>query len=151
MNNKPHILPFKIRRDIIFNKTKQKLKEAIWIDKVVIYNKICQKNVSKEKILKGRSFSTNTMWNISWVTASAICLINRKIQKNLDKDSAYSILNKIYTIIDISNPNPVKFLPKEKIWSFAMSQSRVYADVNVQRPRDYWDYESLTVQWGYNS
>ncbi|CAA2944864.1 casein kinase II subunit alpha-2 [Olea europaea subsp. europaea] len=29
-----------------------------------------------------------------------------------------------------------------------MSQSRVYADVNVQRPRDYWDYEALTVQWG---
>ncbi|CAI9777171.1 unnamed protein product [Fraxinus pennsylvanica] len=29
-----------------------------------------------------------------------------------------------------------------------MSQSRVYADINVHRPRDYWDYESLTVQWG---
>lgn len=25
---------------------------------------------------------------------------------------------------------------------------RVYADVNVQRPRDYWDYESLVVNWG---
>jgi hypothetical protein len=30
----------------------------------------------------------------------------------------------------------------------AMSRARVYADVNVHRPRDYWDYESLTVQWG---
>ncbi|XP_031495186.1 casein kinase II subunit alpha-2-like isoform X1 [Nymphaea colorata] len=30
----------------------------------------------------------------------------------------------------------------------AMSKSRVYADVNVLRPKDYWDYESLTVQWG---
>ncbi|XWS21274.1 hypothetical protein CRYUN_Cryun30bG0041800 [Craigia yunnanensis] len=29
-----------------------------------------------------------------------------------------------------------------------MSRARVYADVNVKRPRDYWDYESLTVQWG---
>ncbi|KDO81554.1 hypothetical protein CISIN_1g040656mg [Citrus sinensis] len=29
-----------------------------------------------------------------------------------------------------------------------MSRARVYADVNVHRPRDYWDYESLTVQWG---
>ncbi|KAG2699043.1 hypothetical protein I3760_07G174300 [Carya illinoinensis] len=28
-----------------------------------------------------------------------------------------------------------------------MSRARVYADVNVHRPRDYWDYESLTVQW----
>ncbi|XP_022884856.1 casein kinase II subunit alpha-2-like isoform X1 [Olea europaea var. sylvestris] len=29
-----------------------------------------------------------------------------------------------------------------------MSQARVYTDINVQRPSDYWDYESLTVQWG---
>jgi len=26
--------------------------------------------------------------------------------------------------------------------------ARVYADVNVHRPREYWDYESLQVQWG---
>ena len=25
---------------------------------------------------------------------------------------------------------------------------RVYADVNVHRPRDYWDYEALTGNWG---
>ena len=29
-----------------------------------------------------------------------------------------------------------------------MLLSRVYADVNVHRPRDYWDYEALTVNWG---
>jgi len=29
-----------------------------------------------------------------------------------------------------------------------MSRARVYADVNVNRPRDYWDYENLTVTWG---
>mmetsp|Transcript_7333 Transcript_7333/g.21674 ORF Transcript_7333/g.21674 Transcript_7333/m.21674 type:complete len:217 (-) Transcript_7333:263-913(-) len=29
-----------------------------------------------------------------------------------------------------------------------MSRARVYADVNAQRPRDYWDYEALTVNWG---
>ena len=28
------------------------------------------------------------------------------------------------------------------------SNHRVYADVNVHRPRDYWDYEALTVNWG---
>lgn len=28
------------------------------------------------------------------------------------------------------------------------SNFRVYADVNVHRPRDYWDYEALTVNWG---
>lgn len=31
----------------------------------------------------------------------------------------------------------------------SMSQARVYADVNVSRPKDYWDYETLSVQWGY--
>jgi casein kinase II subunit alpha len=31
----------------------------------------------------------------------------------------------------------------------APSKARVYADINVIRPKDYWDYESLTVQWGY--
>ncbi|MBA0653685.1 hypothetical protein Goklo_020829, partial [Gossypium klotzschianum] len=30
----------------------------------------------------------------------------------------------------------------------APSKSRVYADVNVIRPKEYWDYELLTVQWG---
>jgi casein kinase II subunit alpha len=28
------------------------------------------------------------------------------------------------------------------------SQARIYADVNVVRPREYWDYENLAVQWG---
>ncbi|XP_059624000.1 casein kinase II subunit alpha-like [Cornus florida] len=30
----------------------------------------------------------------------------------------------------------------------APSKARVYTDLNVIRPKDYWDYESLTVQWG---
>ncbi|PQP96300.1 casein kinase II subunit alpha [Prunus yedoensis var. nudiflora] len=30
----------------------------------------------------------------------------------------------------------------------AASKARIYSDVNVIRPKDYWDYESLTVQWG---
>jgi len=28
------------------------------------------------------------------------------------------------------------------------SQSRVYADANAHKPREYWDYESHTVEWG---
>jgi len=27
--------------------------------------------------------------------------------------------------------------------------ARVYSDVNVKRPREYWDYESLVVNWGH--
>ncbi|KAL0431504.1 UNVERIFIED_CONTAM: Casein kinase II subunit alpha-4, chloroplastic [Sesamum radiatum] len=30
----------------------------------------------------------------------------------------------------------------------AASKARVYQDINVLRPKEYWDYESLTVQWG---
>jgi len=35
-------------------------------------------------------------------------------------------------------------LPAQRI----ACRCRVYADVNVHRPRDYWDYEALTVNWG---
>lgn len=28
------------------------------------------------------------------------------------------------------------------------SRARVYADVNSHRPREYWDYETHTVEWG---
>lgn len=30
----------------------------------------------------------------------------------------------------------------------AGSQSRVYRDVNVHKPQEYWDYENMTLQWG---
>ncbi|CAK9144042.1 unnamed protein product [Ilex paraguariensis] len=30
----------------------------------------------------------------------------------------------------------------------APSKARVYSDINVIRPKEYWDYESLAVQWG---
>ena len=28
------------------------------------------------------------------------------------------------------------------------SRAKVYRDVNVVRPKEYWDYESIAVQWG---
>ena len=28
------------------------------------------------------------------------------------------------------------------------SVSKVYADANVKQPKDYWEYETLTVSWG---
>lgn len=31
----------------------------------------------------------------------------------------------------------------------APSKARVYADVNSHKPREYWDYESHVVEWGY--
>lgn len=32
----------------------------------------------------------------------------------------------------------------------SMSKSRVYTDINVVRPREYWDYESFALHWGYS-
>lgn len=32
--------------------------------------------------------------------------------------------------------------------SQTMSHSKVYTDVNVLRPPEYWDYENLTINWG---
>ncbi|KAL6521614.1 Casein kinase II subunit alpha-4, chloroplastic [Orobanche gracilis] len=51
---------------------------------------------------------------------------------------------------------PALYLPERMAQKFgkairrpgAPSKARVYADVNAIRPREYWDYESLTVQWG---
>eukprot|EP00045_Choanoeca_perplexa_P001527 m.20141 g.20141 ORF g.20141 m.20141 type:complete len:354 (+) comp11004_c0_seq1:156-1217(+) len=31
------------------------------------------------------------------------------------------------------------------------SKARVYVDANTQKPREYWDYEQLTVEWGEQS
>lgn len=42
------------------------------------------------------------------------------------------------SLVEISDSNQTR----------AMSKARVYTDVNVIRPKDYWDYESLIVQWG---
>jgi hypothetical protein len=28
------------------------------------------------------------------------------------------------------------------------SVARVYRDVNEQRPREYWDYEAMSITWG---
>ena len=28
------------------------------------------------------------------------------------------------------------------------SQARIYADTNTHRPREYWDYESYSIEWG---
>ncbi|CAI0430406.1 unnamed protein product [Linum tenue] len=43
---------------------------------------------------------------------------------------------------------PVRQIPSSDRRLRSMSKARVYTDVNVVRPKEYWDYESLTVQWG---
>jgi casein kinase II subunit alpha len=29
-----------------------------------------------------------------------------------------------------------------------LSKARVYAEVNTNKPREYWDYENLVIAWG---
>jgi len=29
-----------------------------------------------------------------------------------------------------------------------VSRARVYVDVNEKKPKEYWDYDSLVVEWG---
>jgi casein kinase II subunit alpha len=36
-------------------------------------------------------------------------------------------------------------VPKEE----GSGLARVYAEVNNHRPKEYWDYESIVVEWGY--
>ncbi|XP_057421900.1 casein kinase II subunit alpha-2-like [Lotus japonicus] len=46
------------------------------------------------------------------------------------------------------NPRTTTTVPQIHRRRRAMSKARVYTDVNVLRPKEYWDYESLAIQWG---
>ncbi|PIA44623.1 hypothetical protein AQUCO_01700307v1 [Aquilegia coerulea] len=59
----------------------------------------------------------------------------------------YNNINNNATPISLSSINNKKKKVNNLI-QIDMSKSRVYADVNVLRPKEYWDYESLAVQWG---
>ena len=62
---------------------------------------------------------------------------------------ANSTAHAILSAADALNKIDIDFFESSRFCSSAiMSKSRVYADINVLRPREYWDYESLTVQWG---
>ena len=45
-----------------------------------------------------------------------------------------------------SGPAPVRTVVTST-GQVVLRQARVYADVNMLRPREYWDYEALQVQW----
>lgn len=46
------------------------------------------------------------------------------------------------------DPDPLDEISLSSTVPREMSKARVYTDVNVIRPKEYWDYESLNVQWG---
>lgn len=50
--------------------------------------------------------------------------------------------------VTAARPPDPSLAPHHYVWSDKMSRARVYADVNVKRPREYWDYENLQVTWG---
>ncbi|KAL6894140.1 hypothetical protein ACP4OV_008238 [Aristida adscensionis] len=45
-------------------------------------------------------------------------------------------------------PMPPRFGRATRHPGGASSVARVYADANEQQPKEYWDYESLDIQWG---
>ncbi|EEF29219.1 hypothetical protein RCOM_0396320 [Ricinus communis] len=74
-----------------------------------------------------------------------LVVLNNNSTSNNDKgiDITYNkIVSRSDHLVEISDSSLPDLNPR------SMSKSRVYADVNVLRPKDYWDYESLTVQWG---
>ncbi|XP_057960422.1 casein kinase II subunit alpha-2-like isoform X1 [Malania oleifera] len=52
------------------------------------------------------------------------------------------------TIVGSNNTTGLAGIHGSNLTVAVMSKARVHADVNVLRPKAYWDYESLTVQWG---
>jgi len=55
-----------------------------------------------------------------------------------------------YTAAAAEAPLPMtpRFGRATRLPGGAASVARVYADANSQRPKEYWDYESLDIQWG---
>jgi hypothetical protein len=44
-------------------------------------------------------------------------------------------------------PHP-KYQHRLAPWEAGCEMARVYADVNQQMPRSYWDYDSVNITWG---
>ncbi len=38
--------------------------------------------------------------------------------------------------------------PRKNKQRTVKNRARVYWDINTHRPREYWNYEALTVNWG---
>jgi hypothetical protein len=88
--------------------------------------------------------------SISRLPISRLCLslnsfssINKSIlllsSVGLQSKTDIIAVSSIYSRVLWSSSSSVMPLP---------SRSRVYADVNSHRSRDYWDYESHVVEWG---
>ena len=53
--------------------------------------------------------------------------------------------------LDARSASSTQFVEESAMSTLAprwITSSRVYADANVLRPREYWDYESLVLRWG---
>ncbi|PON66725.1 Serine/threonine protein kinase [Parasponia andersonii] len=80
---------------------------------------------------------------VVWRAPIAHCPIVRTLSlPNLPNNTTTTIINPSN---EVPHSHPNEILGRSLL---AMSKARVYADVNVLRPKEYWDYESLAVQWG---
>ncbi|CAH0724853.1 unnamed protein product, partial [Brenthis ino] len=88
--------------------------------------------------LLGSTFSVTTMWGTDNRTTTLLPNSTSNVLVSLLK--TYAISGK--SVVD-------KTLGWQSYKTMAVpSRARVYADVNSQKPREYWDYESYVVDWG---
>jgi casein kinase II subunit alpha len=51
-------------------------------------------------------------------------------------------------IYSLNSTNSIRLEGAHHGYMATPSISRVYADINTHKPREYWDYESHMVEWG---
>lgn len=81
-------------------------------------------------------------------SAQTLTLTSRHFLHRLFSPAADSRLRRRSVLATIAEPMSQR-IGKALRQPGATSKARVYADVNVVRPAEYWDYESLSVNWGY--
>tara|TARA_R110002003_G_scaffold126_16_gene11597 strand:+ start:33974 stop:34759 length:786 start_codon:yes stop_codon:yes gene_type:complete len=89
------------------------------------------------------------------VLAGLALLLLRPVQLRfftppLDPSTAPSTLAAHETVAGTSPPAQSTFQPSMALNNAtgATSVARVYADVNANMPRSYWDYDSVNISWG---
>ncbi|CAK1539980.1 unnamed protein product [Leptosia nina] len=96
----------------------------------------------------GAAFSITT--NVDSDKVGNTKLINNTSLLVVKQDYCRNVLVSLLKTYAISGKSIVdKTLGWQRSHTMAVpSRARVYADVNSQKPREYWDYESYVVDWG---
>lgn len=74
-------------------------------------------------------------------------ILKRRSKSKFRKKPPFCSSHLVVAGVDVKSSSR-KVTSEREIRGSRMSKAKVYTDVNVTRPKEYWDYESLTVQWG---